>query len=205
MAGPTAPAGRRRRSAQAGRCEPGVLATALGWHLAPRRGRPAGRPAGRSAAPPPAESLSDEGLFGRGAGSGGSRLCYISAHASGSTRPPPAGFWRPAERYRGGDARQETRPFDQAAEDLRSPQEEGHEQGSSGAHLERAGQKEQLDKRARRTPIIYGCTRSSSSPSAASPADASISPPRSEEHTSELQSQSNLVCRLLLEKKNIAV
>src|SRR5688572_32310067 len=27
------------------------------------------------------------------------------------------------------------------------------------------------------------------------------SPPRSEEHTSELQSQSNLVCRLLLEKK----
>src|SRR2546430_8604863 len=28
--------------------------------------------------------------------------------------------------------------------------------------------------------------------------------PRSEEHTSELQSQSNLVCRLLLEKKNIA-
>src|SRR5688572_32065085 len=34
---------------------------------------------------------------------------------------------------------------------------------------------------------------------------ASRCPPaaRSEEHTSELQSQSNLVCRLLLEKKNI--
>src|SRR5688572_32531550 len=30
----------------------------------------------------------------------------------------------------------------------------------------------------------------------------SSSPRRSEEHTSELQSQSNLVCRLLLEKKN---
>src|SRR5256886_13284004 len=29
-------------------------------------------------------------------------------------------------------------------------------------------------------------------------------PSRSEEHTSELQSQSNLVCRLLLEKKNNA-
>src|SRR2546430_4149882 len=29
----------------------------------------------------------------------------------------------------------------------------------------------------------------------------SPAPPRSEEHTSELQSQSNLVCRLLLEKK----
>src|SRR2546430_4834982 len=28
-----------------------------------------------------------------------------------------------------------------------------------------------------------------------------LHPPRSEEHTSELQSQSNLVCRLLLEKK----
>src|SRR2546427_8802128 len=33
---------------------------------------------------------------------------------------------------------------------------------------------------------------------------AGVPPPpnRSEEHTSELQSQSNLVCRLLLEKKN---
>src|SRR5688572_31815404 len=30
----------------------------------------------------------------------------------------------------------------------------------------------------------------------------SVSMARSEEHTSELQSQSNLVCRLLLEKKN---
>src|SRR5688572_31633255 len=29
--------------------------------------------------------------------------------------------------------------------------------------------------------------------------------PRSEEHTSELQSQSNLVCRLLLEKKKIYI
>src|SRR2546430_17675740 len=29
-----------------------------------------------------------------------------------------------------------------------------------------------------------------------------VKPVRSEEHTSELQSQSNLVCRLLLEKKN---
>src|SRR5206468_12875554 len=30
-----------------------------------------------------------------------------------------------------------------------------------------------------------------------------VSAPRSEEHTSELQSRSDLVCRLLLEKKNI--
>src|SRR2546430_10234950 len=32
---------------------------------------------------------------------------------------------------------------------------------------------------------------------------ARVDQPRSEEHTSELQSQSNLVCRLLLEKKKI--
>src|SRR2546430_17329407 len=34
-------------------------------------------------------------------------------------------------------------------------------------------------------------------------ADAAAAARRSEEHTSELQSQSNLVCRLLLEKINI--
>src|SRR2546430_6384205 len=34
-------------------------------------------------------------------------------------------------------------------------------------------------------------------------ASLSGGPPRSEEHTSELQSQSKLVCRLLLEKKKI--
>src|SRR5690606_39504085 len=33
------------------------------------------------------------------------------------------------------------------------------------------------------------------------PAPAGCAPPRSEEHTSELQSRENLVCRLLLEKK----
>src|SRR2546430_12454435 len=36
------------------------------------------------------------------------------------------------------------------------------------------------------------------------PSDWWIGGLRSEEHTSELQSQSNLVCRLLLEKKNIS-
>src|SRR2546430_7673781 len=34
---------------------------------------------------------------------------------------------------------------------------------------------------------------------------SSAARPRSEEHTSELQSQSNLVCRLLLEKKHLRV
>src|SRR5438477_6843686 len=36
-------------------------------------------------------------------------------------------------------------------------------------------------------------------------AHAAGAPPRSEEHTSELQSHVNLVCRLLLEKKNISL
>src|SRR2546430_11841529 len=45
-------------------------------------------------------------------------------------------------------------------------------------------------------------TKSSTiSASPPSPKHATPSSPRSEEHTSELQSQSNLVCRLLLEKK----
>src|SRR6266853_3430231 len=41
------------------------------------------------------------------------------------------------------------------------------------------------------------CPTSTSAPSPAAPSSTR----RSEEHTSELQSQSNLVCRLLLEKK----
>src|SRR5690242_21516426 len=38
-----------------------------------------------------------------------------------------------------------------------------------------------------------------------SPRGASWRKPRSEEHTSELQSHVNLVCRLLLEKKNLVL
>src|SRR5690606_40245827 len=48
------------------------------------------------------------------------------------------------------------------------------------------------------------CTTPPSSPSRStttSPAGRSSAAPRSEEHTSELQSRENLVCRLLLEKK----
>src|SRR5256885_12419577 len=37
----------------------------------------------------------------------------------------------------------------------------------------------------------------------ASPGDSAIASHRSEEHTSELQSPCNLVCRLLLEQKNV--
>src|SRR2546430_17692084 len=38
-------------------------------------------------------------------------------------------------------------------------------------------------------------------PPSSGPLPPRLAPTRSEEHTSELQSQSNLVCRLLLEKK----
>src|SRR5688572_31887421 len=53
-------------------------------------------------------------------------------------------------------------------------------------------------RRARRNAATRARARSSCPRSASAPAAA-----RSEEHTSELQSQSNLVCRLLLEKKKI--
>src|SRR2546430_13734444 len=46
----------------------------------------------------------------------------------------------------------------------------------------------------------YSCVISQAEP-IQTPAAPSASAARSEEHTSELQSQSNLVCRLLLEKK----
>src|SRR2546430_4478777 len=58
------------------------------------------------------------------------------------------------------------------------------------------------------TTLFRSTTKTTSSPhwpSATPPWAATCSPgpapTRSEEHTSELQSQSNLVCRLLLEKK----
>src|SRR2546427_10942684 len=52
-------------------------------------------------------------------------------------------------------------------------------------------------------PSIVGIPSRSAPWTSPSPAASNTSRPtrRSEEHTSELQSQSNLVCRLLLEKK----
>src|SRR5699024_12692257 len=53
----------------------------------------------------------------------------------------------------------------------------------------------------RTSPWSCPCS-ASSSPSSPAPADSASQPPsRSEEHTSELQSRFDLVCRLLLEKK----
>src|SRR2546427_9517980 len=65
-------------------------------------------------------------------------------------------------------------------------------------------------------PVVsspHRCSRSAASPPVVpSPRACMRTPPmpsplsmRSEEHTSELQSQSNLVCRLLLEKKKTQV
>src|SRR5207237_10156160 len=54
-------------------------------------------------------------------------------------------------------------------------------------------------RRTLRTPATSSCTALSSSRPRP---PASAITPRSEEHTSELQSHLNLVCRLLLEKKN---
>src|SRR3712207_8864899 len=52
---------------------------------------------------------------------------------------------------------------------------------------------------ARPSPLPPSPTSAASGPAAAAPLPAA--PPRSEEHTSELQSRQYLVCRLLLEKK----
>src|SRR2546430_13405301 len=51
------------------------------------------------------------------------------------------------------------------------------------------------------SPIASSQNGSVQPPYSKPPSRSSSGPPRSEEHTSELQSQSNLVCRLLLEKK----
>src|SRR2546427_4682991 len=73
----------------------------------------------------------------------------------------------------------------------------------------------QNPRQAQETPCHRGATRGTlpppepqegaagARPAAASAARAATRTYRSEEHTSELQSQSNLVCRLLLEKKNM--
>src|SRR5436309_10425870 len=50
-------------------------------------------------------------------------------------------------------------------------------------------------------PIVTTATRTRQPPSPHL-LPSGHAPPRSEEHTSELQSRENLVCRLLLEKKN---
>src|SRR5688572_32107164 len=54
---------------------------------------------------------------------------------------------------------------------------------------------------ARKHHYLAPCGAFSGSTELADPRGSFAKPARSEEHTSELQSQSNLVCRLLLEKK----
>src|SRR2546427_8822905 len=57
------------------------------------------------------------------------------------------------------------------------------------------------DRRSTRAIVHARPDRSTRGPSATGTATPTMKTKRSEEHTSELQSQSNLVCRLLLEKK----
>src|SRR5256885_7478847 len=57
-----------------------------------------------------------------------------------------------------------------------------------------------FERRARRQ-TVRSCFRVNWIGKTSGPESAAFSGPRSEEHTSELQSPCNLVCRLLLEKK----
>src|SRR2546427_4759079 len=61
-----------------------------------------------------------------------------------------------------------------------------------------------ISRRSRMPLVMISVSSCPARPTNGSPWRSSSRPgasPRSEEHTSELQSQSNLVCRLLLEKK----
>src|SRR5688572_31661105 len=82
------------------------------------------------------------------------------------------------------------------------PQEAGHwaipprPRGARGASLRgggRGGGQREVNQRS----LLDNLTNCGDAAAA-----SAACPARSEEHTSELQSQSNLVCRLLLEKKN---
>src|SRR5688572_32203650 len=64
---------------------------------------------------------------------------------------------------------------------------------------------ELLSRLSRATCISRGSPLACRSGAIANSAWRSGAESRSEEHTSELQSQSNLVCRLLLEKKNLYI
>src|SRR2546430_13695714 len=69
------------------------------------------------------------------------------------------------------------------------------------SRIERVSQAKKSTQ-ARRAHPPCSCPHSAPKSGTAPPPHAESVPSRSEEHTSELQSQSNLVCRLLLEKKN---
>src|SRR5256886_10508423 len=72
-------------------------------------------------------------------------------------------------------------------------------QGPAGPACQKFSERGHSTIRARSIPSA--CQKAIASSSGPSPSSSSPSKTRSEEHTSELQSQSNIVCRLLLEKK----
>src|SRR5690606_41827290 len=67
-----------------------------------------------------------------------------------------------------------------------------------------AGDRARAAAEVRRAARRQGLSHQSAVPRAVGPLQAGGIRDRSEEHTSELQSRENLVCRLLLEKKNKA-
>src|SRR5688572_30871870 len=71
------------------------------------------------------------------------------------------------------------------------------------SRLARRREREYVQRRRRRSPVLRNrqSENGRAGHTARRVARAKRVVPRSEEHTSELQSQSNLVCRLLLEKK----
>src|SRR3712207_7425783 len=69
-----------------------------------------------------------------------------------------------------------------------------------GVPVDRAGPREDERGRMRSGPGRQG-ERAAEAQRARGNRDLELAPPRSEEHTSELQSRQYLVCRLLLEKK----
>src|SRR5687767_15237620 len=71
----------------------------------------------------------------------------------------------------------------------------------SGRLPELAGRHD-LEHRKPHLPGVRAAREGPAADDAGAPADAPARVPRSEEHTSELQSLAYLVCRLLLEKKN---
>src|SRR5688572_31348458 len=73
--------------------------------------------------------------------------------------------------------------------------DEWHMKLLAGLFKDLKGVKEDSDSLFDRTMVLYGTNLGNAN------THVTTNLPRSEEHTSELQSQSNLVCRLLLEKK----
>src|SRR5688572_19969008 len=109
------------------------------------------------------------------------------ARASGRPRRTPSEIYRPADRARQGRGQRR----------IRRSQAGGDRSGEPARHAEAAGRTARSEELARDGSWRAPGHRRRGVEARSRRARRE----RSEEHTSELQSQSNLVCRLLLEKK----